>query len=151
MPDMWTNLHGWACRHMFTSLKVHNLHIRRLTVLCWPVWVIFYFWFGKLNSYLTFQSTYQSYIVFRNKPNKIYIVYVWRLFGNASLKDIGKQHKLKHILQVIDLKIQYTKDVIFLQTDPYVRGNYQQNPNSSLTHTAKNKMSSPMAILDSLP
>lgn len=45
-------------------------------------------------------------------------------FGNASLKDIGKQHKVKHILQVIDLRTQYTKDVIFLQTDAYVRGNY---------------------------
>ena len=49
---------------------------------------------------------------------------MWGDFGNASLKDIGKQHKVKHILQVIDLRTQYTKDVIFLQTDPYVRGNY---------------------------
>lgn len=70
----------------------------------------------------------------------MYIVYVWRLFGNASLKDIGKQHKLKHILQVIDLKIQYTKDVIFLQTDPYVRGNYQQNPNSLFLWTLTNSI-----------
>lgn len=70
----------------------------------------------------------------------MYIVYVWRLFGNASLKDIGKQHKFKHILQVIDLKIQYTKDVIFLQTDPYVRGNYQQNPNSLFLWTLTNSI-----------
>ena len=89
---------------------------------------------------MTFQSTYQSRIVFRNQPNKMYIVYVWRLFGNASLKDIGKQHKLKHILQVIDLKTQYTKDVIFLQTDPYVRGNYQQNPNSLFLWTLTNSI-----------
>ena len=89
---------------------------------------------------MTFQSTYQSSIVFRNQPNKMYIVYVWRLFGNASLKDIGKQHKLKHILQVIDLKTQYTKDVIFLQTDPYVRGNYQQNPNSLFLWTLTNSI-----------
>ena len=89
---------------------------------------------------MTFQSTYQSHIVFRNQPNKMYIVYVWRLFGNASLKDIGKQHKLKHILQVIDLKTQYTKDVIFLQTDPYVRGNYQQNPNSLFLWTLTNSI-----------
>lgn len=89
---------------------------------------------------MTFQSTYQSSIVFRNQPNKMYIVYVWRLFGNASLKDIGKQHKLKHILQVIDLKAQYTKDVIFLQTDPYVRGNYQQNPNSLFLWTLTNSI-----------
>lgn len=59
-------------------------------------------------------------------------------FGNASLKDIGKQHKLKHLLQVIDLKTQYTKDVIFLQTDSYVRGNYQQNPNSLFLWTLTN-------------
>lgn len=43
-------------------------------------------------------------------------------------KNIGKQHKLKHILQVIDLKTQYTKDVIFLQTEN--KRQLPTNPNS---------------------
>ena len=42
--------HTDTCSHLWKFTTCTSV-CRRLTVFCWPVWVIFSFWFGKLNSY----------------------------------------------------------------------------------------------------